>query len=189
MWHCRSVPSLPESLTLRHGNVVLRDWREDDAPDLEPICGDPDVCQFTSIPWTFTEPAARDWIRRLRARRSAGECLALAITRAGDGAALGNVNLLGFSDHGRGAALGYWLMPAARGQGLALAAAELLCGWGFEEMNLARIELAILPHNVASHRVAERLGAQREGIRFNSHEAFGRTWDMVIYSLFAPPAR
>lgn len=189
MWDRRDVPLLPESLTLRDGKLVLRDWRENDAAALEPVCGDADVCQFTSVPWTYTLSAARTWVRRLQNRRSAGTGLALAITRNDDEAALGNVNLVRFSDDGQQAALGYWLVPSARGHGLATAAAKILCAWGVEQMNLVRIELAVLPDNAASHRVADRLGAAREGLRRDSHEAGGRKWDMVIYSLSAPPAR
>lgn len=130
-----------------------------------------------------------DWVQRLQNSRSAGTGLALAITRNDDEAALGNVNLVRFSDDGQQAALGYWLVPSARGHGLATAAAKILCAWGVEQMNLVRIELAVLPDNAASHRVADRLGAAREGLRRDSHEAGGRKWDTVIYSLSAPTAR
>jgi RimJ/RimL family protein N-acetyltransferase len=181
------MPLLPELLTLHHDEIVLRDWREDDAPALEPVCGDLDVCQFTSVPWTYSRAEARAWIRRIQQARSSGTGLALAITRTGQDQALGNVNLVRFSEDGREAALGYWLVPAARGQGLAVTAARMLSSWGFEQMALARIEVAILPDNTASHRVALRLGATREGVRPDSHEAAGRTWDMVIYALHGPP--
>ena len=102
---------------------------------------------------------------------------------AQDNLAVGNVNLVRFSDDGREAALGYWLVPAARGRGLATAAARLLCAWGFAELRLARIELAVLPGNASSQRVATRLGAVSAGIRRDSHHAGGRSWDMLIYSL------
>jgi len=189
MWDRRDVPVLPESLILRGGKLVLRDWRESDAAALAPVCGDPEVCRFTSVPWTYTLSAARTWVQGLQNCRSVGGGLALAITRDDGEAALGNVNLVRFSADARQAALGYWLVPGARGQGLAVAAAEMLCAWGFEQMNLVRIEFAILPDNAASHRVADHLGAVREGLRRDSHEAGGRKWDMVIYSLSAPPAR
>jgi RimJ/RimL family protein N-acetyltransferase len=181
------MPPLPKSLTLHHDEIVLRDWREDDAPALEPVCGDVDVCRFSSVPWTYSLQEARWWIRRIQRARSTGTGLALAITRAGQNQALGNVNLVRFSEDGRQAALGYWLVPAAREQGLAVTAARMLSSWGFEQMALARIELAILPDNTASHHVALRLGATREGVRPDSHEAAGRTWDMVIYALHGPP--
>jgi hypothetical protein len=40
--------------------------------------------------------------------------------------------------------------------------------------------------NLASQRVAARLGAEYEGLRRGSHEAGGRRWDMSIYSLRGP---
>jgi RimJ/RimL family protein N-acetyltransferase len=179
------MPVLPESLTLREGAVVLRSWREQDSPVLKSVCGDPDVCQFTSVPWAYTPSAARAWVGRIQERRSSGTGLALAVTRERDDVALGNVNLVRFNDDDHEAALGYWLVPAARGQGLAAKAARMLCAWGAERMQLKRIELAILPGNVASQAVAERLGAVREGVRLERHEAGGSTWNMVIYAVNA----
>jgi RimJ/RimL family protein N-acetyltransferase len=180
------VPALPDLLRLSDQGVVLRDWTERDAPAIEPVCGDRDVCQFSTVPWEYSQAAARGWVARQRERRSSGSGLALAVCE-NDEAPVGNVNLVRFSDDGREAALGYWLMPAARGQGLAMRSARMLCVWGFRELRLERIELAVLPGNVASHAVAERLGAEREGVRPDSHQAGGRHWDMVIYSLTRPP--
>lgn len=176
---------LPERLTLGQDGLVLRDWREEDAPGLLAICGDPDVCRFTSVPWTYAPATARAWICRLRDQRAAGDGIALAVLAAGAAEVLGNVNLVRFSPDRREAALGYWLFPAARGRGTATAAARLLCAWGFEQLGLKRIELAILPGNRASRGVAERLGARHLGLRRGSHAAEGRRWDMEIYSLEA----
>jgi RimJ/RimL family protein N-acetyltransferase len=177
------VPKLPETLTLRDGVVMLRDWRPDDAPALRPVCGDPDVCRFTSVPWIYERSAATDWIARVGQGRFAGTTLALAIAEADAELPVGNVNLVRFGANGRDAALGYWLVPSGRGRGLATRAARLLCDWGFEQLGLARIELAILPDNPASQRVAERLGARSSGLRRDSHRADGRAWDMQIYEL------
>ena len=47
--------------------------------------------------------------------------------------------------------------------------------------SLTRIELLIEPANLASRRVAERLGAVHEGLA--SHEANGRTYEMSMYGL------
>ncbi|HET7121026.1 MAG TPA: GNAT family protein [Solirubrobacterales bacterium] len=178
------MPVLPETLTLSGSSVLLRDWREDDAPVLEAVCGEWDVCQFTSVPWSYSLADATNWVVRNREKRSRGEVLSLAIAATDRSPVVGNVNLTRFSADGREAALGYWLVPGARGRGLASAAALTLAGWGFEVMGLGRIELAILPENAASHRVAERLGATSEGLRRGSHEAGGRRWDMEIYALY-----
>lgn len=177
------MPALPESLALRDERVTLRDWRAEDAPALEPVCGRPEICRFTSVPSTYERSTTEAWIKGVNAAREAGTTLALAITETGTEMPVGNVNLVRFSADGRMAALGYWLAPAARNRGLATCAAGLLCRWGFDALKLALIELAIQPENAASHRVAQRLGATSRGLRRNSHYADGRWWDMMIYVL------
>lgn len=174
---------LPDDLRLEGDRVVLRDWRDEDAPALEPVCGERDVCAFSSVPWIYSKAGALAWIERQRHKRAAGTVLAMAIQAPEEEQALGNVNLARFDDGRREAAIGYWLVPAARGRGLAIGAVALLVDWGFERLGLDRIEFAILPENLASQRVAERLGATPEGLRERSHEAEGRRWDMTIWSL------
>lgn len=146
-----------------------------------------EVCRFTTVPWKYSPARAREWVRRQRAHAAAGTGVVLAITCDAETTPVGSVNLLRSSVDVRQATLGYWLVPEARGRGLVTAAAALVCAWGFEEMDLARIELAILPENDPSLRVAERLGAVREGLRRGSHVADDRAWDMVIYALTRNP--
>jgi ribosomal-protein-serine acetyltransferase len=59
--------------------------------------------------------------------------------------------------------IGYWLRTDRTGRGYATEAAGALVGWGFDVLGLARLELRAGVANVASQRVAERLGFQREG--------------------------
>jgi RimJ/RimL family protein N-acetyltransferase len=178
--------------------VRLRRWRRADAPVLAVVCGEAAVCTFTAVPWTYSPAAAEAWVERQRSRRPEDGALALAIVRrSGSGGTapgradatrpVGAVNISRREDDAEVGSLGYWLVPEARGHGLAFAAARLLCGWGFAALGLARIELEIRPDNVASQRLAERLGATREGLRPESHLAEGRRWDMVLYSLRPEP--
>src|ERR1700742_2484574 len=95
---CRSMLPLPEELRLESDRVVLRDWRDEDAPALAPVCGEWDVCAFTSVPWEWSEAEALAWIERQRRKRAAGTVLALAIQAPDDERALGNVNLAGLGD-------------------------------------------------------------------------------------------
>jgi RimJ/RimL family protein N-acetyltransferase len=175
------LPDLPDRVTLRDGDLVLRDWRDEEKAALAPLFGDRDIARFSSLPSEYSPAAALEHLTRLRAQRAAGELLALAVTR-GAGSPLGNVNLVfRFGADVREAALGYWITPAARRRGLALDASRLLCEWGFRELSLTRVELLVEPANLASRRVAERLGAVREGVR--PYEANGTTYELAMYSL------
>jgi [ribosomal protein S5]-alanine N-acetyltransferase len=179
-----AMSGLPQELRLEGERVVLRDWRDEDAPALEPVCGEWDVTGFTSVPTVYSKAGALAWIERQRRKRAAGTVLALAIQGRDDDRVLGNVNLAGLAEGRREAEIGYWLVPDARGHGIITEAASLLIGWAFSSHDLERIEFAILPENLASQRVAERLGAKPEGLRKHSHQSIdGRWWDMTIWSL------
>jgi len=75
--------------------------------------------------------------------------------------------------------LGYWLRPDACGKGLATAICEALKKLAFNQMNLHRLECLIEPNNKASIRVAQRIGATKEGLC--RKRVFGR--DALLYSI------
>src|SRR5262249_54075409 len=79
--------------------------------------------------------------------------------------------------------LGYWVRTTREGRGIATAAAALVARFAFAELALARLEIVIEPHNAASRRVAEKLGAQFECIA--RHRMLWRDGprDAAVYSL------
>jgi [ribosomal protein S5]-alanine N-acetyltransferase len=175
------VSELP-SPTLGDGVVTLRAWTEADAPAIEPVCGDPAVCQFTNVPLVYSAEMARAWIARHHERRRAGEAAVFAIVGDDDGRVLGNAILLRFDWEARVGEIGYWLLPAARGRGAATRAAALLAAWAFDELGLELLEFDVVPGNVASQQVVGRLGAERlPGTVV--HQWNGRGWEMLRYVL------
>ena len=54
--------------------------------------------------------------------------------------------------------LGYWLRTSATGEATRTQAAKLVARWAFESLALERIEIVAATGNVASQRVAERVG-------------------------------
>jgi RimJ/RimL family protein N-acetyltransferase len=67
----------------------------------------------------------------------------------------------------RRANLGYWIRTSRMGHGAATAAARLVARFGFERLGMQRIEIVAAVGNVASQRVAEKVGAVREGLARN----------------------
>ena len=78
--------------------------------------------------------------------------------------------------------LSYWLLPDARGRGLAFTAVtemmEIAANAG-----LKSLVLDIEAENVASMRVAERLGAARRSPPRVHRDRFSNDWTMVVYVL------
>ena len=79
--------------------------------------------------------------------------------------------------------LGYWVRDAARSRGVATTAARAAALLGFNVVGLTRLEIVVLPHNTASQRVAEKLGAVREVEARNRVLFQGRPAAAVVYSL------
>ena len=60
--------------------------------------------------------------------------------------------------------LGYWVRSSATGRGIATTVARRLAAFALTELGMNRVEVIAAVENVASLRVAEKIGAKREGI-------------------------
>jgi RimJ/RimL family protein N-acetyltransferase len=80
--------------------------------------------------------------------------------------------------------VGYWCALEARGRGIATRALRLLSRYGLDELCLDRLELTADADNLASLRVAEKVGFKREGV-LRSHLLYpdGHRRDSVMLSL------
>ena len=81
--------------------------------------------------------------------------------------------------------LGYWTDRELAGQGLAPEAAAVVLQFAFEELELHRVEVAIVPRNAASLRVVDKLGIRFEGVATRFLEIDGRWEDHARYAMTA----
>lgn len=80
--------------------------------------------------------------------------------------------------------IGYWCARETRGRGATTRALRLLCRHGLDALALERLELVTDPENIASQRVAEKVGFRREGVlRSHIRHPDGRRRDSVMFSL------
>jgi RimJ/RimL family protein N-acetyltransferase len=163
---------------LRDGELVLRPWTEDDVPAIVAACNDPEIPRWIPvIPRPYTTEDALEFVRGLT---SPSPEHSFAITEAG-----GVVGSIGMTTNQKGTGhIGYWCAPEARGREITTRALRVLSRWGFDELGLARLELITDPDNVASQRVAEKVGFRRDGV-LRSHllHPDGRRRDSVMFSL------
>lgn len=104
----------------------------------------------------------------------------------------GVIGLEGVSARHASAQLGYWIGSPWEGRGHVVRAAERAVRFGFEEVGLARIEVAAAVENARSRAVIERLGAGFEGVRRSCEQVGERRLDHAVYALLRddpPPAR
>jgi ribosomal-protein-serine acetyltransferase len=79
--------------------------------------------------------------------------------------------------------LGYWVRSSRVRRGVAIAAARLAARFAFRELALTRVELIVLVDNIASRRVAEKLGATFECVARNRLVHNGVPFAAAVYSL------
>jgi RimJ/RimL family protein N-acetyltransferase len=83
----------------------------------------------------------------------------------------------------RSAALGYVLDDAAWGQGYATEAAVALLDWAFDTLDLNRVQAETDTRNLASARVLEKIGFQREGTLREDCVVNGEVSDSWVFGL------
>ncbi len=99
------------------------------------------------------------------------------------GRLLGGVGLSKIDRVNRIANLGYWVRTDVMRSGVATEAARQMMEYGLRELGFKRIEIVVLPDNLASIRVAQKLGAVDEGIVEAKAEVFDELVDARVFSL------
>ena len=141
------------------GDVVLRAMTEADWPLEQALSRDPDVLRWTTHPPYLTEAVARQRMAELadRARRWLGQRYAVC---GPDGAAVGMAALT--VERSPEPSLGYALLPAGRGRGMAVTAVRLMADWVLS-VGHPVVTLGMLADNAASAGVATRAGFRQVG--------------------------
>lgn len=81
--------------------------------------------------------------------------------------------------------LGYWLAPDFWNKGIMTAAVGLFCEEMFSSSDVNRIQAEVFVPNVASCRVLEKCGFQKEGVLRQSVFKNGKFYDAAVYGLLA----
>jgi ribosomal-protein-serine acetyltransferase len=128
---------------------------------------------------------ARRWVALQEELAKQGVAYEFAIL--GEGSRfLGGCGINQISTANRFANLGYWVRSSAMGRGVAPAAVRLVTDYAFRETDLIRLEIVCAVRNSRSQRVAEKVGAVREGVLRSRLLLPTGPSDAVMYSLIRP---
>ena len=158
------------------GVVTLRPWsRADAAPLVECLDGDGEIGRWLDrIPQPYTLEDALAFIGRTAETT-------FAVVDAVSGRLLGGIGVRWSEDV---AEIGYWCRADARGRGVTTRALVLAARLALSE-GAARVQLRADVENLASRRVAEKVGFTAEGVHRAAHwnPRLGRRQSWVMYSL------
>lgn len=164
---------------------LLRPFRGGDLPGVFEGLSDPRVIEHYGVRYASLEATREQlrWYGRIQ-QEATGQwwCICLA------GAPERLIGACGFNDidlEHRRAEIGYWLLPAHWGQGLAREAVAAAIRHAFDRLGIHRIGADVDMENHASVALLARLGFTREGVRRGYEMKEGRPIDLQLFSRLA----
>lgn len=174
------------SSALTDGRIVARPHDPDDLESLFTAVKESLAQLIPWLPWChpgYSLTDAANFIEFSREGWADQSEFHFVVADARTGQLLGGVGLSHIDRTNRMANMGYWTRSNATHRNVATAAARLAARFGFTEVGLTRIEVAVMPANAASRRVAEKLGAKLESIARNRLVMHGEAYDAALFSL------
>ncbi|MFH0929158.1 MAG: GNAT family protein [Candidatus Aenigmatarchaeota archaeon] len=96
---------------------------------------------------------------------------------------VGTISIEKIDKLNKNANIGYWVAKSYRGKGIATKAVKLAVKFGFSKFKLKRIYATVRKDNVASCKVLENVGFDREGLLRKSVFRKGKFYDERLYSV------
>ncbi len=152
----RADPAFRPILTER---LRLRRSVPGDAEAISAYRSDPDVHRYQG--WTSTDPDhVREEIERMggRAVGEPGGWVQFSVEERTGGRLVGDIGLSPADDDPGVIKIGYTVSPAAQGRGYATEAVGALIAYAFERLSADTVRAYASDENVASIRVAEKVG-------------------------------
>ncbi len=164
---------------------TLTRLRAPEAADAGPLYdwfNDPVTTEGLAVRYPVPLQAEEEWVERAGVLSYDNVHFAVETL---DGELLGTCGLFHTAlPENRCAELGIALVkPGVAGRGYGTDTTRTLCRFGFEEMNLHRIELLVFAQNTAARRVYEKVGFTVEAVARQAHWGDGRWYDDVHMAL------
>ena len=173
---------------LRSTHFVFRPFIASDAPAFVEAVRESTTTLAPWMPWAdklYSMAQALAWIDFCRQGWEQRHYFEFGVFEAGSGAFVGGCGLNQLNPLHAYCNLGYWVRTSAQRRGAATEAICTLSQFGFAELHLGRIEIAVAVGNAASLGAARRAGALEECVARNRLKLGERFIDAHVLSLVA----
>ena len=180
---CATVTRVRQILS-ELGPVALGPFRRADFDDIHAFASDPKVCRHQ--PWGPNTPEDTDTFldHVLSADDEQRQLAVLSEERV-----IGTAAIWTTSTRDRVGEIGYLLHPEYWGRGYATLIAAELVRLAFQDLGLERVAASCRPENIASIRVLEKVGFQREGHLRGAVLIRGERQDSLVFGQLATDAQ
>ncbi|MGC4745196.1 GNAT family N-acetyltransferase [Micromonospora sp. DT201] len=171
-------------MQITSGGLELREFGPRDAPQVAAFVRARDL---TALPPGPPQAVADvdGWLAETQQRRLDGAGVLLAMVEAASGEIVGSIGLRDTDWRAGRSEIGYGVLASQRGRGHASEAARAVGRWALTEGGMRRIQLRARVDNVASVRVAENAGYQREGTLRMADWDGEKGHDLAVFSMIA----
>lgn len=146
---------------LETGRLRLREFTLEDGPGLSALDSDPEVMRYIGRGVTYTYNQTEAAVRRMLDHYRRYGYGMYALVHRQSGAVIGRCGFKYWEEFGR-VEIGWLLARPFWGQGLAFEAARPVMAYGFQQQNFSELIAIIDRSNLASSKLAEKLGMRFE---------------------------
>ena len=169
--------------TLRTSRLTLRSLEVSDDADVFAVFSDPMVMRYWDGATMTTRQDAMNYIDHILLGFRRRELFQWGIADRETNGVVGTCTLIHISANHQRAEIGFAIRQERWGHGLGSEAVTAVVAFGFETLNLHRIEADVDPRNERSLRLLERLGFRREGHLRERYYIDGERQDAVMMGL------
>jgi ribosomal-protein-serine acetyltransferase len=172
--------------TLSDNGIVIRPWASADAASHHGAVRESLETVGRWMPWCHPGYSLRDsseWVAACETQWADRFAFEFGIFGADSAEVWGGVGINQINRTYNFGNLGFWVRASRVRHGVAISAARLAARFAFRELSLTRVELVVLVDNIASRRVAEKLGATFECVARNRLVHDGIPFAASMYSL------
>ncbi|MHA6261384.1 GNAT family N-acetyltransferase [Sporosarcina sp. CAU 1771] len=168
---------------LETDRLILRQVTNDDAKNLLTYFSDTDVVKYYGLEPFKSIDEALDEISWYKSIFEKGTGIRWGISLKGSDKIIGSCGFFNkVVEHSR-TEIGYELSKEYWGKGIAGEALESVVKYGFQNLQLERIEALLEPANLASLKLLDKMGFEREGLLRHYEFTCGKFDDLYIYSI------
>ena len=161
----------------------LRESRLADAEGIFAVLSSEAVTRHYNLSPLADVEEAEALVERRAAAFRRQERIRWAIARREDDVVIGSCGYIHWNRESRRAEVGYELHSDWQERGLMREALSAALSFGFDRMDLNRVEALVVPENEPSQRLLRRLGFVEEGLLREHSFWKGRFHDLLLFSL------
>lgn len=168
--------------TLSTERLILRPFEKSDAAFLFELRSNPEFMKYMHRPVMQDISEAEAFIENIQERASTGMGFQSLMVLKATNEPIGYTGIWRVDAANKTGEVGYGLHPNFTGQGYMTEALETYLQFGYQELDLIRIEAYMETNNLASKGVAERAGFELEGTMRAAVYFGGESHDLFVLS-------